>query len=71
MDLIVYCLFIGLVGLIRVNSTKSVPQSAGITDMGMTSTIDCELPVASNLALNIEYGAYTLILEELGLKTHA
>lgn len=71
MDLIIYCIIIGLVGLVRVGSTKNVPESVGISDAGVTTTVDCELPIASNLALNIEYGAYTLILEELGLKTHA
>lgn len=71
MDAIVYGLIIGLVGLIRMSQTKNIPESAGITDIGITSTVDCELPVASNLSLTMEYGAYTLILEELGLKTHA
>lgn len=68
MDLLLYCILIGIVGLIRVGSTRNVPDSAGITDIGVTSTVDCELPVASNMTHTIEYGAYTLILEELGLK---
>lgn len=71
MDLIVYCIIVAVVGMLRVNGTKNVPESMGVTGVGVTTTADCELPIAENLALEKEFSAYTLILEELGLKTHA
>lgn len=71
MDLIIYCVIVAIVGMLRVNSTKNVPASMGVAGIGVTVTADCALPIAENLALEKEYSAYTLILEELGLKTHA
>lgn len=56
-----------MVGFIRVGKTQSVPDSVGIVSTGGTTTIDCELPVGQNLSLMKEPGAYTIILEELGL----
>lgn len=67
MDLIVYCSILAIVGFIRVGSTQHVSESAGIVSSSGTDTIDCDLPVGSNLALLKEPGAYTIILEELGL----
>lgn len=67
MDLLFYCIIIAVVGGLRIASTKSVPDSVGITDAGVTTTIDCELPVAQNLELIREPNAFTIILEELGL----
>lgn len=68
MDLFIYCGIILVLGITRVNQTRHVSDSVGIVDIGTTTTIDCELPIAQNLGLVREYGAYTLILEELGLK---
>lgn len=45
----------------------SVSESEGIINTGKTTTTECELPYAQNLALHKEHGAYTLILQELGL----
>lgn len=67
MDLIVYCCILALVGIVRVGKTQDVPESVGIVSSGATTTVDCELPVGQNLALIKEHGAYTIILEELGL----
>lgn len=67
MDLIVYCAALALIGFIRVSKTQNIPESVGIIDTGATSTISCELPIGSNLALIREPGAYNIILEELGL----
>lgn len=67
MDLLIYCIILSVVGFLRIASTKSVPDSVGITDAGVTTTIDCELPVAQNLELIKEENAYTIILEQLGL----
>lgn len=67
MDLIIYCFIILVVGMIRVGKTREVPDSVGITNNGSTSTVNCELPIGGNLALIKEPGAYTIILEELGL----
>ncbi|MBR3598675.1 MAG: hypothetical protein IKL53_02230 [Lachnospiraceae bacterium] len=68
MDFIVYLILIGLIGFGRVTQTREVSDSVGIVDNGITTTIDCELPIAQNLAMVKEPDAYTLILEELGLK---
>lgn len=67
MDLILYCGVLLLIGLIRVGKTSSVPDSVGIVSTGGTTTIDCDLPIGSNLSLIREPNAYTIILEELGL----
>lgn len=67
MDLIVYCGILFLIGVVRVGRTSSVPDSVGIVSTGGTTTIDCDLPIGSNLRLIREPNAYTIILEELGL----
>jgi hypothetical protein len=66
MDLFVYCGILVILGIIRVNQTKTVSESVGITQTGGT-IVDCDLPIGSNLSLIREPGAYTIILEELGL----
>lgn len=67
MDLIVYCGILFMLGVIRVNKTREVSDTVGITDTGGTTTVDCDLPIGQNLALLREPGAYTIILQELGL----
>ena len=67
MDLILYCGVLLLLGIIRVNQTRTVSESDGIVSATGTTTVNCDLPIGSNLSLIRESGAYTIILEELGL----
>lgn len=67
MDLIIYCIILAAIGVMRITSTRDVPDSVGITDSCSTTTINCELPVAQNLELKREENAFTIILEQLGL----
>lgn len=57
-----------MLGLYRFNQTKDVSETVGIVETGATVTSDCELPVASNLGLVKEAGAYTLILDQFNLR---
>ena len=68
MDLIIYIIVLVLIGISSLNRTKAVSESVGIIDSGATVTVDCDLPISENLALKKEFGAYTLILEQFGLK---
>ena len=68
MDLILYVLILIVIGFIRVSKTQNISDDVGIVNTGATvSRFSNDLPVASNLQLAKEDGAYTLILEELGL----
>lgn len=69
MDLIIYCVILALVGFMRIGQTAQVSDDEGIVDTGVTTISSAyeELPIGQNLALKKEDGAYTLILEELGL----
>lgn len=68
MDLILYVLILIVIGFIRVSKTQDISDDVGIVNTGATvSRFSNDLPVASNLQLVKEDGAYTLILEELGL----
>jgi hypothetical protein len=71
MDLIIYCIILVLIGFMRVGQTAQVSDDVGIVDTGVT-TVTCaeyaDLPVGQNLGLIKEPDAYTLILEEWGLK---
>lgn len=68
MDFLIYLAILGIMGYIRFYKTKEVSESVGIVSTGATITADCDLPIASNLGLIKEDGAYTLILEDLGLR---
>ncbi len=70
MDLIIYMLILLMVGFTRVNRTASISEDEGIADTGVTvvQTAYEDLPIGQNLGLLKEEGAYTLILEELGLR---
>lgn len=68
MDAIIYIVMIIVLGLYRFGQTKNVSESIGIVETGATVTCDCELPVASNLGLVREAGAYTLILDQFDLR---
>lgn len=67
MDFLLYIAITLVIGFIRVSSTKDVADSIGIVSTGATVTADCDLPYSSNYELVKEPGAFTLILEELGL----
>lgn len=68
MDLLIYCAVLDILGYVRFYKTQQVADTVGIVDTGATTTANCDLPIASNLGLVKEAGAYTLILEELGLR---
>lgn len=68
MDILIYCAVIATIGFLRVSGTSQVADTVGIVNTGATVTADCDLPVASNLELIKEDGAFTLILEEFGLR---
>lgn len=67
MDLLIYCGVLLVLGMTRVGKTRDVSDSVGIASTGGTTTIDCELPIGSNLGLIRERDAYTIILQQLGL----
>lgn len=66
MDLILYCSVLVFIAYKRMEETKAVSEEVGIVQVGVTVP-ENELPLSSNLELKKELGAYTLILEELGL----
>lgn len=66
MDCLIYTAILLIIGFIRMSTTQNVSDSVGIVDTGIT-TIDCDLPYSSNYELIKESGAFTLILEDLGL----
>ena len=68
MDIILYTILLIVLGLYRFNQTKDVSETIGIVETGATVTSNCELPVASNLGLVREAGAYTLILDQFNLR---
>lgn len=68
MDVLIYTILLIVLGLHRFNQTKDVSETVGIVETGVTVTSDCELPVASNLGLIKEAGAYTLILDQFNLR---
>lgn len=68
MDLLIYCIVLGAIGVIRFNQTKDVSDNVGIVEQSPMQTESVELPYAQNLKLIKEPNAYTKILVELGLK---
>ena len=68
MDILIYTILLVVLGLYRFNQTKDVSETIGIVETGATVTSNCELPVASNLGLVKEAGAYTLILDQFNLR---
>lgn len=67
MDLIIYCVVLALIGFLRVGQTSNISNDESIVETGATVSVDYDIPVGQNLAMLKESGAYTLILEELGL----
>lgn len=70
MDLTIYMLCLIVIGFIRVGHTGHISEDQGIVDSGVTTVEGSyeDIPIGQNLGLKKEFGAYTLILEELGLK---
>lgn len=67
MDFLIYIAVLAFIGFVRMNKTRNVADNIGIVSTGATVTVNCDLPYSSNLALVKEAGAFTLILEDLGL----
>lgn len=67
MDLIIYLVVMAAIGLIKMN-TSSDAVSTLLNNPGEVVSEVCTLPIGRNLSLLKEKDAYTLILEELGLK---
>lgn len=67
MDALLYLGIIALIGCVRVNQTKDIANNVGIIQTGSTIKVKQDIPVGNNVTLYREAGAYTLILEELGL----
>lgn len=71
MDLIVYIVIITVFGFMRMSAKQTVQEQYSIIGDGIT--VDSEvtsgdLKVGNNLRLLRDKNAFTLILEELGLK---
>ena len=67
MDLLIYGVVLCTIGYMRMKQTSNVSDSQGIVSTG-SPVIEVALPVGDNKGMYREYGAFTLILEELGLK---
>ena len=67
MDVIIYIIIVAVLGIIKMRQTIDVEDTGCVVESTVTVP-QSDLPYASNLELKREYGAYTLILEELGLK---
>ncbi len=71
MDLIVYVLIITAFGFLRMRAKPTVQEQYSIIGDGVTvdsQVTSGELKIGSNLSLKREKDAFTLILDELGLK---
>lgn len=69
MDLLIYCAILAILGFVRIGQTSRISEDEGIAETGATVLVQeyDNIPIGDNLALNREYNAFTLILEELGL----
>lgn len=71
MDLIVYIIVITVFGFIRMSAKQTVQEKYSIIGDGVTvdsQVTSGDLKIGSNLRLLRDKDAFTLILEELGLK---
>lgn len=71
MDLIVYIIVITVFGFIRMSAKQTVQEQYSIIGDGVTvdsQVTSGDLKIGSNLRLLRDKDAFTLILEELGLK---
>lgn len=71
MDLVVYVIIITAFGFLRMSKKQTVQEQFSIIGDGVTvdsEVASSELKIGSNLRLLRDRDAFTLILEELGLK---
>lgn len=68
MDLIAYLILLAGIGLYKMNMSHSEAADTLITQPGEAVIEMVSVPIGDNLMLYKEQDAYTLILEELGLK---
>ena len=71
MDLILYCVILLSVGFMKMYGSKKVSQGDTLLkpDNFTEGTVQVvELPIGNNLRLYKEQDAYTLILQQFGLK---
>lgn len=71
MDLIVYVIIISVFGILRMSTKQTVQEQYSIIGDGVTVDSDVSagnLKIGNNLRLARDANAFTLILEELGLK---
>lgn len=67
MDLFLYLIVMVCIGFIKMKAPVDV-VSPLVTDPGEQVAEMCSVPIGRNLSLLREKDAFTLILEELGLK---
>lgn len=69
MDLIAYLAVLAMYSVIKLHKNIDIDMPVQNSITGMVQSIPTsDLPLSSNLMLIKEEGAFTLILEELGLK---
>lgn len=71
MDLIVYVIILSVLGFLKMRAKQTVQEQYSIIGDGVTvdtQVTSGELKVGTNLRLLRDKDAFTLILEELGLK---
>lgn len=71
MDLVVYVIIISVFGIMKMFTKQTVQEQYSIIGDGVTvdsEVTSSDLKIGSNLRLLRDRDAFTLILEELGLK---
>lgn len=68
MDLIIYILVLIAVGFLKVKNVTTATPDVLVTAPCEAVQETASLPIGRNLSLDKETDAYTLIIEELGLK---
>ena len=70
MDLIIYTLIILSIGFYKMVRSKNEPEIVTLasSDTFTGSTVQVDIPIGNNLRLYKEPDAYTLILQQFGLK---
>lgn len=68
MDFILYFIVFACIGWLKLKAPVDTVVGSLISNPGEAVSELCVLPVGKNLSLLKEKDAYTLILEELGLK---
>lgn len=68
MDIIIYVLIMVGIGLYKMKTVSADIQSMLVQEPATAEVIVTDIPIGNNMHLYKEQDAYTLILEELGLK---